>query len=195
MRAAISVCRSFSSRAFLSYSSCVLRNTLVEPQVEEHGEPLTKLVKLATEPLDGVTMKLIFCLMPGLHVSEQRIQQFRRHLDSSEDGFDLIENRAFGNKELFIWLSRVAADQVDMATLLEVAGHRAARGRALDQPPEHERLLRISRRARTRAAQPNLFALLKQFFADERRVTVPVHLSLDSHLPIIEWIHKDVLNL
>src|SRR5438132_5985854 len=90
----------------------VLRNTLVEPQVEERGEPLTKLVKLATEALDGVPMKPVFSLVPRLHVREQGIQQFRRDVYRSQYRLDLIEDRAFRDEEFLIGLSRVAADQV-----------------------------------------------------------------------------------
>jgi hypothetical protein len=60
--------------------------------------------------------------MPGLHVREQSIQQFRRHLDRAQYGFDLIENGAFWNEERFIRSGRIAADKVDVPTLLEIAG-------------------------------------------------------------------------
>src|SRR5262249_23171886 len=101
----------------------VLRNTLVEAQVEERSEPVAKVVILATEALDSVPMKLAFGLVTGLHVREQRIQQFRRNLYRSEHGLDLIEDRAFGDEEFLIRLSRVAADQIGVPPLLDIAGH------------------------------------------------------------------------
>jgi hypothetical protein len=61
----------------------VLRNTLVEPQVEQHSEPVTKLIVLASQAFDGVLMKSVLGLVPGLHVREQGIQQFGRDLDRS----------------------------------------------------------------------------------------------------------------
>src|SRR5262249_1103500 len=137
----------------------VLRNALVEPEVEERREPLSNLIILAAQRIDGILVKLVLSLMPGLHVREQGIQQPRGHPDRAQYGLDLIEHSAFGNEELLIRGSRITADEIDVPALLEIASYRAARGRAFHQSPEHERLFGISRRGSPGAPEPNLFAL------------------------------------
>jgi len=63
-------------------------------------------------------MKSVLSLVPGLHVREQGIQQFRRDPDRAQGRFDLIKNGAFGNEELLIRRSRVTADEIDVPTFL-----------------------------------------------------------------------------
>ena len=103
----------------------VLRNALVEPEVEERSEPVAKLVILSAQAVDGILMKPSFSLVPSLHVCEQSIQQFRRDLNRAQYGFDLIKNGAFGNEELLIRRGRITADEIDVPTLFEIASYRA----------------------------------------------------------------------
>ena len=48
----------------------VRRNALVETQVKERREPLSNLVILTAQPIDGVLMKPGLSIVPGLHVRE-----------------------------------------------------------------------------------------------------------------------------
>ena len=56
-------------RVFLSYSS-------IEPQIEEHGQLVPRLVIFAPEPSDGIPMKLVLGLVAGLQCARSALTSF-----------------------------------------------------------------------------------------------------------------------
>ena len=104
----------------------VRRNTLVEPQVEKHGEAVPALIELAPKAGDGVAVELAFGLVAGLHVRQQRVQQLPPDLDRAEGDLDLIQDLGLAHEELFFRVGRVAANQIDEPPFFHVAGHRPA---------------------------------------------------------------------